>query len=188
MMAEMDESQLVGAAQSGDREAFSALVRLHQARLRALVAMAMLPPDDVNDIVQDAFVDAFRHLDRFERGRAFGPWLRTICRNRLHNFLRDRAVRRRRELDGLEELLPAPADEEVDGVLDHLDGLRACLAGLTDRQRRTLRLRFHDGLAVKDVATRLGTSANAVSVLLGHLRSELLRCIAGRERLGGGAS
>ena len=56
----VDERMLISAAKGGDREAFSGLVRLHQARLRALVALSLSERDDVLDVVQESFVDAWR--------------------------------------------------------------------------------------------------------------------------------
>lgn len=179
----MSEHELVLAAKAGDPEAFSGLVRLHQASLRCLVAMSMLPPDDVDDIVQDAFLDAYRHLDQFEPLCQFGPWLRVICRNRLLKFLRDRRVRRRRDLAAVDVLLAVPPEDlVVDGTQLRVDALRHCLSGLDGRQRDVLRCRFLEGMAVKDIANQLDTSANAISVLLFHLKDALRRCIDARER------
>lgn len=182
----MDEQQLIAAAMTGDREAFAGLVRLHQRSLRALAALAMLPPDDVNDVVQEAFIDAYRHLDRFDPKREFGPWLRTICRNRIQRFLRDRKTRRRHELALIDDALaPDPGGEDADAALGRIAALRRCLAKLEERHRTVVAMRFHDGLAVKDIAERLGRSANSISVLLFQLKSALQRCVAQGERASG---
>jgi RNA polymerase sigma-70 factor (ECF subfamily) len=79
---EMDERELIRLAQKGDRDAFGELVALYQARLRAYVARYVSRPDEVFDIVQDGFIDAMEHLDRFDPEKEVGPWLRAICRNR----------------------------------------------------------------------------------------------------------
>src|SRR5690606_34121353 len=92
----MDEDRLVRLAKEGDREAFAGLVRLHQERLRGLVALSIPGRDDVHDLVQEAFVDAWKGLDGFDASCPFGPWLRAICRNRVRKFLRDRLPQRRR--------------------------------------------------------------------------------------------
>lgn len=179
----MDERQLISAAMAGDREAFTGLVRLHQRSLRALVAMAMLPPDDVSEVVQEALIDAYRHLDRFDPQREFGPWLRTICRNRLQRFLRDRKSRRRHELALVDDAVDhGAADHEVDATVGRITVLRRCLAKLEERHRQVVTMRFHDGLAVKDIADRLRRSANSVSVLLFQLKAALQRCVTMDER------
>lgn len=175
----MDEHQLVAVATAGDREAFAELVRLHQSRLRSLVASAIPSRDDVYDIVQDAFVDAFCHLDQFDLNQDFGPWLRAICRNRMRKFLRARSVRSRHEAglvdEALAETMPtAPEDGELPSGITEL---RRCFDTLAERHRQLLELRFHAGLAVKDIATRLGVSANVVSVTLVRLKAALLKCV-----------
>ena len=81
----MDEADLVRRAQQGDRGAFGELVRLHQARLRAFAARFVPRSEDVFDLVQDAFVSAYRALGTFDPALELGPWLRTICRNRIRN-------------------------------------------------------------------------------------------------------
>lgn len=173
----MDEAHLVTAAAAGDREAFSDLVRLHQARLRALAALSLADRDDVLDVVQESFVDAWRGLAGFDQQREFGPWLRTICRNRVSKHLRDRIPRRRRELALVDEALLEAPPAEPPAPEERLDALRRCLAALESGQRRLLERRYHDGAAVGDLASELGKSPNAVSMILLRLKSVLMRCV-----------
>ncbi len=173
----MDERDLITAAVAGDQEAFAGLVGLHQARLRGLVALSLSERDDVLEVVQESFVDAWRALDRFDQTREFGPWLRTLCRNRTLKFLRDRLPKRRRELALVDELmLAAPVSEPVD---DRLAVLRRCLEQLDGDHRRLLEQRFAEGAAVQDLAVALGKSPNAVSMILLRLKGVLMRCVAG---------
>jgi RNA polymerase sigma-70 factor len=173
----VDERDLIRAAVAGDQEAFAGLVRLHQARLRGLAALSLSERDDVLEVVQESFVDAWRALERFDQSREFGPWLRTICRNRTLRFLRDRLPRRRRELALVDEaLLAAPAAEAAD---DRLIALRRCLEQLDADHRRLLEQRFSAGVAVQDLAVALGKSPNAVSMILLRLKQVLYRCVAG---------
>lgn len=173
----MDEHELIRAAVAGDEEAFAGLVRLHQARLRGLVALSLSERDDVLEVVQESFVDAWRALDRFDQTREFGPWLRTICRNRTLKFLRDRLPRRRRELALVDEaLIAAPLSELAD---DRLVALRRCLERLDAEHRRLLEQRFADGIPVQELALALGKSPNAVSMILLRLKDALQRCVAG---------
>jgi RNA polymerase sigma-70 factor len=178
----VDERDLVQAAAAGDREAFGGLVRLHQARLRALVALSLSDRDDVLDVVQEAFVDAWRGLERFDQAREFGPWLRTICRNRMLKFLRDRLPRRRRELALVDEALiaavPAGETQGDDALGSRLAALRRCLEQLDADHRRLLQSRFADGVAVQELAAALGKSPNAVSMILLRLKGVLQRCAA----------
>jgi RNA polymerase sigma-70 factor, ECF subfamily len=177
----MDEAAWVRQAMAGDREAFTALVRLHQARLRALVSLSIPGRDDVHDVVQEAFIDAWRGLPRFDAEREFGPWLRTVCRNRVARFLRDRLPQRRRELALVDAALIASPSEPDDAAAEQrLDALRHCLESLDEAHRRLLAMRYLDAVAVQDIATALGKSPNGVSMMLIRLKAALMRCIAGR--------
>lgn len=177
----MDESHWVHQARAGDRDAFAELVRLHQARLRALVALSIPGRDDVHDVVQEAFIDSWRGLPQFDAEREFGPWLRTICRNRVARFLRDRLPRRRRELALVDaELIASPPALDDATAEQRLDALRHCLAGLDHAHRRLLDMRYLEGVAVQDIASELGKSPNGVSMMLIRLKSALLRCVTSR--------
>jgi len=176
----VDERALITAAVAGDQEAFAGLVRLHQARLRGLVALSLSHRDDVLEVVQESFVDAWRGLDRFDQAREFGPWLRTICRNRTLKFLRDRLPQRRRELALVDEaLIAAPLVESMEPVDGRLAALRRCLEQLDADHRRLLEQRYADQVAVQDLAVALGKSPNAVSMILLRLKGVLQRCVAG---------
>src|SRR4051812_13927893 len=106
----MDERELVRAAAAGEREAVAALVRAYQARRRALVALSTPSRDDVQDIVQEAFIAAFRGLGGFDHEREFGPGLRTLCRNRMVKFQRGRSGRRGRQLSLVDAALGERAE------------------------------------------------------------------------------
>jgi RNA polymerase sigma-70 factor, ECF subfamily len=178
----MDEGTLVREAMAGDREAFAGLVRLHQARLRALAALSIPGRDDVHDVVQETFIDAWRALARFDAGREFGPWLRSICRNRINGFLRLRLIRRRRELALVDEALIASAVPEEDGAEAERQviALRICLDGLDTASRQLLYRRYHDEEAVQDLASGLGKSANSISMVLIRIKAALMRCVSNR--------
>lgn len=178
----MNERAYLEAAADGDREAFCELVRLHQARLRALAALSLHDRDDVLDVVQESFVDAWRNLHGYDHTRPFGPWLRTICRNRILKCLRDRVQHRRRELALVDQALAtfSPLDELSDDILDkRLENLHRCLDLLDDRHRLLLQQRYGDDLTVNQLAQQLGKSPNAVSMILLRLKSTLQRCLAG---------
>jgi RNA polymerase sigma-70 factor (ECF subfamily) len=180
----MDERQIIALFRAGNREAFGDLVRLHQARLRGFVAHYVENSHDVYDIVQDAFLDAFRNLHSFDLQREFYPWLRAICRNRMLNFLRARRLRRGAAAVVDEALAGAAAaapDEPADTV-DRIAALKQCIEQLAPSQRDVLGLRYADGVAVKDLASRLQRSAASVSMQLHRLRSILLECV--NRRLG----
>jgi RNA polymerase sigma-70 factor (ECF subfamily) len=180
-----DERRLVELAKGGQVEAFSDLVRLHQARQRALAARYLPDADDVYDVVQDAFLDAFRGLAGFDEARDLGPWLRTICRNRVMGFLRARATQRAHHLALVDAALVRQAEadaaaSEADEAGDRIAALKDCLGGLQDSQRALVDLRYHQGLGVKDLSLRFGKSEAGMAMTLMRLREVLMRCVLAR--------
>jgi RNA polymerase sigma-70 factor (ECF subfamily) len=111
--------------------------------------------EDADDVVQDAFVKAFRHLSRFRPGEPFGPWLLRIVANETKNLIRSR---RRREalvirMSTLETDLPA-ADPPVDQVLagERRTRLLAAVNTLPDAERRVLVCRYFLDLSETETA------------------------------------
>ena len=88
-----DDAQLIDETLAGDAEAFGHLVRKYQDRLFNTIAHVVGCAVDAEDVVQDAFVQAFLKLETFQRASAFYTWLYRIAFNMAISHRR----RRRRE-------------------------------------------------------------------------------------------
>jgi len=162
-------AELVVAARGGDRAAFATLYeRFH--RVVHAIALARVAACDAGDIVQDAFADAWRKLDRLREPAAFAGWIVAIARNRATD-----AARRRRTIDVAADLAVEPPPR-----LEAAAALQAIRA-LPDTYRETLILRLVEGLSGPEIAEHTGMSPDSVRVHL-HRGMKLLR-----ERLGEGA-
>lgn len=87
------ERKLVAAAQGGSEEALEQLFRAHWPRAYRAAYLIVRDAAAAEDIAQEAFLAAVRALDRFDRGRPFGPWLARIVANRAIDHARARALR-----------------------------------------------------------------------------------------------
>jgi RNA polymerase sigma-70 factor, ECF subfamily len=87
-----DEGTYLSRAREGDARAWDQIVREHGDALFRFAYLMLGDADDAEDVVQEAFVRAYRSLARFEMGRALRPWLLTIVSNLANN--RRRSVRR----------------------------------------------------------------------------------------------
>ena len=101
------ERKLVEAAQNGDKAAFGRLVRMHQKRLFRFVYSLLGSFDMAEDIVQEAFVKAFKAIDSFNPDYSFYPWLSTIARNLSYN-----QIRRDEKKDSLDNMQAAGFDPQ----------------------------------------------------------------------------
>ncbi|MFN2445670.1 MAG: sigma factor [Vicinamibacterales bacterium] len=75
---DVNEVQLLARLRAGDEAAFEELVRTQGRRLFAVARRLLATDDDAQDTVQDAFLSAFRNLDRFEGGSRLSTWLHRI--------------------------------------------------------------------------------------------------------------
>lgn len=167
-MAKTDtDRELVARARAGDVTAFGQLVRRYQDLASAIALNTLGPSADVDDVIQDAFLDAFRGLGTYDSERPFGRWLRTIVRNRCRRELR----RRTRQPQAL-----SAADEPVaerDGarnlaadVMEEVDHLRPA-------RREAPLLYYIDGYSMKEVAAFTGKPLGTVKRLMHEARNEL---------------
>jgi RNA polymerase sigma-70 factor (ECF subfamily) len=169
--ADDGESALVSAARGGDRAAFGALYARY-GRMAHGILLARVPRRDVDDLVQDVFLQALRRLDALRDPAAFGPWLAAIARRRAADYFRRAEVTA--ELPG--DLAGAVHPEgEAASVL-------AAIRALPDAYRETLVLRLVEGMTGPEIARRTGLTPGSVRVNL-HRGLQMLR-----ERLGGARS
>jgi RNA polymerase sigma-70 factor (ECF subfamily) len=174
----LDETQLVSDARSGDLGAFEELVRIHQSTAIRLAYLLVRDHGEAEEVAQDAFVKAFRALDRFREGSPFRPWLLTIVRNEAANRRRSRGRRRRLALRVSAEPVSGDAAPSPETVVIDEERARTVLAavdGLPDRYRLVVSLRYLLGLSEAETAAVLGVATGTVksrtSRALGRLRN-----------------
>jgi len=126
---------------------------------------------DAEDLRQETLLRVFRRLDSYDPDRPFEPWLMAIA-SRLATD-RARRLRPAQALpDGLTDAGPDPREQV--GAREAGAALWRIAAGaLTPGQYRALRLRYVDGLCVRDVAARMGVSTSNAKVLLFRARRRL---------------
>jgi RNA polymerase sigma-70 factor (ECF subfamily) len=143
--ARRSEAQLVRAAQRGSAEAFEELFRRHWPGAHRAAFLVVHDAAAAEDIAQEAFLNAIRALDRFDRRRPFAPWLHRIVVNRAIDAARARSLRAEvaEPLDGA--VAPAPACTWSDEVA-------AALAELPPEQRAVVVLRHVLGYTPGQIA------------------------------------
>lgn len=163
------DAALVERGRSGDQAAFGMLVKRHQdAAYR--VAVSITKNEDVAlDVVQDAFLKAFRALDGFRGDASFKTWLMTITANEARGVLRK--VRRRKET-ALDDAGPVaserrnPADDVE--LMDESRRARDMLETLPEKQRMSVALRVEEGLSFREIGEVIGSSEGAARVNYFH--------------------
>jgi RNA polymerase sigma factor (sigma-70 family) len=159
--ADQDDQALVERARGGDLDAYEALVRRHQA-IAYRTAVLVAGPGDAEDAVQEAFVKAYRALDRFRAGGAFRPWILRIVANEASNTRR--SARRRYglalRLGGHAWSGPIAGAPDQDAVT--AETRRAVLAlveALPERERQVVACRYLLDLSEAETAQLLAIPA-----------------------------
>jgi RNA polymerase sigma-70 factor (ECF subfamily) len=135
------DGDLVRRVRSGDAAAFRLLVERHSASARARAARLCAHPDDVDDIVQEAFLQAFAGLDRLRDPDRFGAWLAGIIRN--ISLAAARQAPLMLLADWPEDLHPVSAQGLPSAEdMDRAEVVRAAVAGLPGGQRRAVELYY----------------------------------------------
>ncbi len=171
------DSALVARARRGERGAFDDLVRRHQRGLWRLVRRYVRNDADAADVTQQAFVRAFRALERFRGEASVRSWLYRIGINVALNHLRDRG--REVPSDTAGDALTVEA--VAPGVMlsaERARSLRAAVAELPPKQRQVLELRVFDDLSFREVAALADCTENAAKVSF-HYAVKRLREVLG---------
>ncbi|MGH3171549.1 MAG: RNA polymerase sigma factor [Trebonia sp.] len=142
MSADVSDGDLVRLAQGGDAVSFRLLIERHQAMVRARARQSATDPGNVDDIVQESFLQAFLALGRLRDPDRFGAWLAGIVRNVA------RGLRRRAPVTLLPEWPEPLHPVSADGLpsaedMDRADALRAAVADLPAGQRRAVALHYY---------------------------------------------
>lgn len=173
-----DVNELVIArARRGDHRAFAQIVDHYDHRLRALAYRLLGDRDRMDDVLQEAYVKAFRSLPRFKGDAALGTWLYRIVYNASIDDLRSRKV-----TVSLDERLdaadtgPGPAE-----TVTARGDLAAALNALPPDQRAAVLLVDADGLDYAEAATVLGVAEGTVASRLSRARATL-RIVLGPNR------
>jgi RNA polymerase sigma-70 factor (ECF subfamily) len=183
--AEPSDNELARQAAAGDDRAFSELVRRHKDALYRLLRRYTGDPEDAYEAAHEAFIAAWGALGRYDPGRPFGAWLRTIAINKARD--RGRRARVRRLLFGgkpfeesgaMDAADPAvPADETLVEAQRARD-LDKAIAALPPQLKEPLLLMAFEGLTQREAGALLGVSAKTVETRVYRARKLLA------ERLG----
>jgi RNA polymerase sigma-70 factor (ECF subfamily) len=164
---ESEESELVTRAAAGDQAAFRVLVERHAAPLHRVCARITGDAALAEDALQEAFINAWKELPRFEGRAQFSTWLHRIAVNAALMQRRAQAPWGRRIADDADGELMASVPDHAPGPeqLAHADSLgmhaERALEGLTPLERAAFVMRHYDGASIAEVMLALDASENA---------------------------
>jgi RNA polymerase sigma-70 factor (ECF subfamily) len=171
--------QLVDMAKAGDKRAFEELVRLTSGACYALAYRLVGNEHDARDVVQDAYLRAYKGLRRFRGEAGFATWLHRITVNCAASLIERRAKASCDRLDEFSEsaeLIEFRAERDPESAASTADDrsrLVQALSELPDELRLVVVLRDVYDLPHKEIARELGISQSAAKVRLHRARKRL---------------
>lgn len=162
-----DAAAVLDRARQGDAEAFRALVERHSRSAFHLAHRMTGNEQDAEDVVQEAFLRAYRQLGRFESRANFGTWLYRIVANCSVDLMRARQSRhdqsRRESLDAAGDLAAegAPGPDRLAQSAEVKRRVHEALDGLSPLERAAFTLRHHEGRSIEEISRTLGLGTSA---------------------------
>ena len=189
----MDASDrdVVRNVRRGDQEAFGQLVQRYQNRLFSLALMMIRQRAGADEVAQDAFVRAYKHIHQYDENRPFYPWLAAIAVRVAQNWLRAHGRTARVEgasLDTVQE--PVASANALTALIADERSRRLWqeVAALPSGERTAVILFYRDEMPVRDIALALGVTTGTIKTLLfrarRHLRGRLEATMGSREETG----
>lgn len=190
MEARPDEPDLIARAREGDLGAFNLLVLHYQGSVYSLCLRMLSAQQPAEDAAQEAFISAYRHLDKF-RGGSFRSWLFRIASNACYDDLRRRKARAALSLDEphgtgdrrIDVPEDAPTMEEHAERLELRAALEEALGKLPEDQRLAIVLADVQGLDYAEIAIVMTCSLGTVKSRINRGRERLRRLLLQRGEL-----
>ncbi|MEX2180783.1 MAG: sigma-70 family RNA polymerase sigma factor [Gemmatimonadaceae bacterium] len=175
----MSDAELVAATRAGNTQAFAQLVRRYRDRHARFASRMLGDRDDAEDVLQSAFLRAYRGLARCEDSTRFGAWLHAIVVNECRTFATRRGVRERRlvrdpmVIDGVASAGAPAADSALRRAIER------ALEELPVDQREAFVLKHVEELEYEEMAEVTGAGVSALKMRVKRACERL------RERLQG---
>ena len=172
-LSEFNAQELIARAKDGDQEALGQLLERHRPYLRVLAIRARV---DTSDAVQLTCLSAVRRIENFQGSTPgeFAAWLKMLHEGNVKNLVRDHVGAQKRgtgreqrggacDLELLDSLT-APSHRAMNN--EEAVVLAAAIETLTEDQATAIRLRFFDGLKLREIAKRMDRSEDSISQLI----------------------
>lgn len=177
---------VVSRCQQGDQAAFRVLFERHRGEVARLVYRVLGPTNDLEDVVQDVFVQVYRSISEFRGSSRFSTWLHRLAVNVA--LMNRRAKRSRPNLS--DEL---PADTAAPGIGPDDDVIRrervrvfySLLDRMAEKKRTVFILHEIEGLSPSEIAEIVGAPALTVRTRLFYARRELIQLLREQPALAG---
>ena len=184
-MEQADERDLLIRAQQGNQAAFGEVVRRQQTAVFNVAYRLLGRRRDAEDATQEAFLRAYRALERFDVNRPFAPWIKRITTNLCYNWLSSERVKptvSAADLDNDNEAWAKTAHTPEQQMVhqEQSDAVREAIWQLSPRYRAVIELRHFQNLSYEEMADVLDRPLSSIKSDLFRARKQLSHQLKGR--------
>lgn len=184
-----EDYELVCQCQKGDVDAFGSLVEKYQKKMVNIAFRIIGDYEAASEVVQDAFVSAYKAIRKFRRDARFSTWLYRIVINASRNRMKQLRTRIQREGTSIEGSGDTEDDRKIDppdpgpSALDQMEKkeveakVQACISSLDDEYREVLVLRDIQGFSYDEISDILKIPDGTVKSRLFRARDALKDCL-----------
>jgi RNA polymerase sigma-70 factor (ECF subfamily) len=185
--ATLPDSEIVKRVRAGDRALFEILMRRHNQRIYRAARAIVKNEAEVEDVMQQAYINAFTHLHQFEERSQFSTWLMRIAVNEAigrRQKMRVAAMTEHVEegpddpMDTITSVQPTPEHQAYASELQRV--LEEAVDGLPDTYRSVFMLRDIEGLSTFETGEGLGLGEEAVKTRLHRARAMIRAAVTSR--------
>jgi len=175
------DQRVVHAVLEGNEELFGELVRRYQKLVAGVAWRYGVGHNEVEDVVSEVFIKAYRNLHQYRPRHPFSTWLYRLAAN--HVIDHGRRTHRERERGDLPEQMadPSPGQPESFEARERAQLLHAAMEEVAPRYREALFLVYVEGMKVHEAAATLGVPLGTVKTRLMRGRSALRKVLAARH-------
>jgi RNA polymerase sigma-70 factor, ECF subfamily len=183
-----EEIALIGRAKQGDMDAFESLYTMHKIAIYRATLAIVGDKQSSEEILQETFLRAFKHIQKFHEGTSLAPWLYRVAINLAYDW----SARRRRwlaALDGIVERLVGPAVVSPEQSVERRELqelVYEAIGKLDFKQRTALVLFYLHSLSLAEIAVIQDCPVGTVKSRLHYARNNLKRELLADQRLAGG--
>ena len=189
--AQMDDRALVRLVVEGDSRAFEPLFMRHKDIIYAMLVKRSCSADDVEDMLQEAFMKAFINIDRYNPDYDFGAWICTIAKNTFVDFNRSRKSKALNPDNNLpldarcskaaQETAPTPEESIINA--QQRAQIERYIATLPEDYRRLFIMRFVEEYTYEEIAETLQMKLGTVKTRIFRVRAMMCNLITEGEKI-----
>lgn len=180
--AEMKDEEIVAAVQRGEHAAFSHIISRYQGKIYSYIFRLTNHAEEANDITQEVFLKAYRHLHTVDTDRKFSSWIYRIAHNESVNWLKKRTRTKVESLDAQMEMgIQIASNVDVANQYakeEEQKEVRAAINTLPEKYRRVLELRYLQEYSYQEISKALGKPINTVGTLINRAKKLMFDSIS----------